>query len=321
MNYAVFIGLFALFVVISTATYYVLVQGLPSVHRHIRSVRLLLAVNDRVDLGRRQISDVLLQLGRKATAWVEGFTGAALADRRRELMQETALLCKRAGFYDGTTPLRLISSRLIGLVSFPLLGIAALLLSGVDLDGMIWILAATSFAALGLYLPVLFLRWRMHLRQQRIARHFPDALDLIMICVEAGLGLDAAIQRVGDEFKKSCLPLHQEFRSLSLELRSGVLRTIAFQNLAARIDLRDVTNVVTTLTQADRLGTSLSEALKVQTEQLRLHRRLRAEERAAKIGTKLLFPLVFFLFPALFLVLVGPAVLSVLENFPGVGAR
>ena len=85
--------------------------------------------------------------------------------------------------------------------------------------------------------------------------------------------------------------------------------------------MRDVTNVVTTLTQADRLGTSLSEALKVQTEQLRLHRRLRAEERAAKIGTKLLFPLVFFLFPALFLVLVGPAVLSVLENFPGVGAR
>jgi tight adherence protein C len=79
--------------------------------------------------------------------------------------------------------------------------------------------------------------------------------------------------------------------------------------------------VVTTLTQADRFGTSLSEAVKVQSEQLRLQRRLKAEERAAKIGTKLLFPLVFFLFPALFLVLVGPAVLSVLENFPGVGTR
>ena len=321
MNYAVLIGLFALFVVISTATYYVLVQGLPLAQRRLRSIRLLVAVNEQIDLGGRKISDALLQMGRKATGWVEGLTGAALADRRRALMQETALLCKRAGFFDGATPLLLISSRLIGLVIFPLLGISALLLSRVDLNGLIWILAAGFFAAAGFYLPVLFLRWRMRLRQQRIARCFPDALDLIMICVEAGLGLDAAIQRVGDEFKKPCLPLHQEFRSLSLELRSGVLRTIAFQNLATRIDLRDVTNVVTTLTQADRFGTSLSEAVKVQSEQLRLQRRLKAEERAAKIGTKLLFPLVFFLFPALFLVLVGPAVLSVLENFPGVGTR
>ena len=321
MNYAVVMGLFALFVVISTATYYVLVQGLPVAQRRIRSLRLLVAVNERMDLGRRKLSDTLLQIGRKATGWVEGLTGAALADRRRALMQETALLCKRAGFYDGTTPMRLISSRLIGLVILPPLGISLVLLSGVDLHGVIWTLAVLIFAAVGFYLPLFFLRWRMHLRQQRIARCFPDALDLIMICVEAGLGLDAAIQRVGDEFKKSCPPLHQEFRNLSLELRSGVLRIVAFQNLAARIDLRDITNVVTTLTQADRFGTSLSEAVKVQSEQLRLHRRLRAEERAAKIGTKLLFPLVFFLFPALFLVLVGPAVLSVLENFPGVGTR
>jgi tight adherence protein C len=321
MGYTVILGLFALFTLISAATFYVLVQGLPLAHRRIRSLRLLAAVNDRLDLGRRQFSEALLEIGRKATVWVESFTGTALTDRRRALMQETALLCKRAGFYDGATPLRLISSRLIGLVGIPLIGISVLLLSGVAIDGTVWILAAVFFAAIGFYLPVLFLRWRARLRQQRIAQSFPDALDLIMICVEAGLGLDAAIQRVGDEFKKSCPPLHQEFRSLSLELRSGVLRAVAFQNLAARIDVRDITHVITTLTQADRFGTSLSEAVKVQSEQLRLHRRLRAEERAAKIGTKLLFPLVFFLFPALFLVLVGPAVLSVLENFPGVGAR
>jgi pilus assembly protein TadC len=318
MDFSTFFLLLALFLVMSLATFYVLSQGVTSVLRwgvHDGGVSSMehkaLAIWGR---GR----GVLARLGQWAISRIERWSGISLSARPRAWALALTMLCKRAGFQDVLAVRVLVGSQVFGFIAAPALGLLGLSFFGESWGPWSWFLSVLALAIAGLYLPMVFVRWLAYRRQQEIVRSFPEALDLIMICVETGLGLDAAIQRVGDEFKTSCPPLYQEFRTFSLELRTGALRASAFQNLADRIDLQDIRNVVTTLTQADRLGTSLLEAVRVQAEQLRLHRRLMAEERAAKIGTKLLFPLIFFLFPAIFLVLVGPAVLSVIQNFPRV---
>jgi len=154
-------------------------------------------------------------------------------------------------------------------------------------------------------------RWR---RRRDIRRYFADALDLILICREAGLGLDAAIQRVGDEMASYCPPLHAELIRLGLEIRSGVPRAAAFENFSNRVGEPEVETAMRAMIQADRFGTNVSDALRTQGELLRLNRRLRAEERAARIPTQLLFPLIFLIFPSLLLVLVGPASLAVVNH-------
>lgn len=154
-------------------------------------------------------------------------------------------------------------------------------------------------------------RWR---RGREVRRYFADALDLILICREAGLGLDAAIQRVGEEMATYCPPLHAELQRLGLEIRSGVPRATAFDNFSSRVGEPEVETAMRAMIQADRFGTNVSDALRVQGELLRINRRLRAEERAARIPTQLLFPLIFLIFPSLLLVLVGPASLAVMNH-------
>ena len=141
--------------------------------------------------------------------------------------------------------------------------------------------------------------------------HFPDALDLIRICLEAGLGLDSAIQRVGQEFQQASPALFDEFHVLSLELRAGAGRAQAMRNLALRTGLKEVQSWVTMITQSEKFGTGIAEAVRIHSDQLRITRRMNAEERAAKLSTKLLFPLVFCIFPALLLVLLGPAGITI----------
>ncbi len=153
------------------------------------------------------------------------------------------------------------------------------------------------------------------LHGRAVRKYFPDALDLILICREAGLGLDAAIQRVSDEMATYCPELNIELQRLGLEIRSGVPRVIAFENFSNRLGEPEVEAAMRAMTQADRFGTNVSDALRVQGELLRLNRRLRAEERAARIPTQLLFPLIFLIFPSLLLVLIGPVSLTVMDHF------
>lgn len=150
---------------------------------------------------------------------------------------------------------------------------------------------------------------------REVRRYFPDALDLILICREAGLGLDSAIQRVSDEMASYCPALHVELQRLGLEIRSGVPRAVAFENFSTRLGDPEVEAAMRAMTQADRFGTNVSDALRVQGELLRLNRKLRAEERAARIPTQLLFPLIFLIFPSLLLVLIGPVSLTVMDHF------
>ena len=170
-------------------------------------------------------------------------------------------------------------------------------------------------ASVGYYTPNLVLTRLVASRQKRLFNAFPDALDLMRVSVQAGLGLDAAIDRVGREMHLASPELSEEFGLTGLELRAGVSRTESLRNLAMRVGIKEIDAMVSMLVQADRFGTSISESLQVHSEALRIRRRLAAEEAAAKLPVKLLIPLVFCVFPALLTVLIGPAVVSLHNSF------
>ncbi len=168
---------------------------------------------------------------------------------------------------------------------------------------------------LGFLLPDFVLGNRINNRQTNIRLGLPDALDLMVICIEAGMGLDQTIQRVADELALSRPEISDEFSLVNLEQRAGRPRAEAWKNLAERTDVEEVRAMVATLVQADQFGTSVSKALRVHSETLRTRRRQQVEEEAAKTAVKLVFPLVLFIFPALFVVALGPAIIKMMEGF------
>lgn len=169
-------------------------------------------------------------------------------------------------------------------------------------------------ALLGCYLPNLALSLLLRTRKREIFEAFPDAADLMLVCVEAGLGLDAAMTRVANELRLTCTSLAEELHLSNLELRAGGTREQALRNLALRTAVEEVTTFATLLTQADRFGTAIGDALRVFSDDLRLKRRQRAEEMAAKIPTKMLIPLTLFIFPSIIMVIMGPASIVVLRT-------
>ena len=174
-------------------------------------------------------------------------------------------------------------------------------------------------AALGYMAPNFVLSALVSRRRQELFENFPDALDLMRICVEAGLALDAAIARVGEEMRIRSRALSDEFHLVVLEQRAGSTRNLALSNLAMRVGIEDVDALVATLVQADRFGTSISDSLRVHSENLRLGRRLRAEEKAAKIPTKILLPLILCIFPLLFILILSPAIANIKHALKGGG--
>ena len=169
----------------------------------------------------------------------------------------------------------------------------------------------------GLILPNMWIGRKARKRKEKLVRAFPDALDLLVVCVEAGMGLDAAFRRVGEEIELSHPELSHELNWLNLELRAGKSRQIALKNLAARTDIDDVSSLVTMLIQTDRFGTSVSKALKVYADSFRTARFQKAEELAATLGTKMIFPLAICLFPVFFIIGLGPVVLQLYRVFLG----
>ena len=166
-------------------------------------------------------------------------------------------------------------------------------------------------ALLGFYLPDIWLRQKTDKRRENILKALPDALDLLVVCVEAGMGLDSAINRVAEESKDSGPELSDELHFMTLELRAGKPRRKALKNLASRIDLDEVSSLVTLLIETEKFGTSMADALRVYSDSYRIQRHQRAEELAAKLPVKLLIPLGLFIFPALFVVILGPAFISI----------
>ena len=183
--------------------------------------------------------------------------------------------------------------------------------TGKQLPTQLYMTLMLTMAAIGYYLPNAILARRIRLRQTEIFENFPDALDLMLVCVEAGLGLDAALKKVSEEIAIKSKILAEELHLVTLELRAGSSKERALHNLAMRTGVQEVDTLVSMLIQSDRFGTSIAASLRVHAEELRTKRRLRAEEAAAKIALKLLFPLIFCIFPSMLLVLLGPAVIHV----------
>lgn len=174
---------------------------------------------------------------------------------------------------------------------------------------------ASCAGLVGLYLPDFVLVRKAKARTRSLEEGFPDAMDMLVVCVEAGLGLDAAIQRVGKELEYSHAELSSELRLVSLELRAGKGRADALRSLADRTELDDVRSLTSVLIQAEHFGTSVAEALRQQSNEMRTLRIQRARERAAKLPVKLIFPILFFIFPALFLVVLGPSIVRIIVLF------
>jgi len=172
------------------------------------------------------------------------------------------------------------------------------------------LLAALGACALGYLLPAMILGRLAKKRQHRIRLSLADALDLLVVCVEAGLGLDQAILRVGEELAFAHPDLSDELRLVNLELRAGKGRGEALKNLGDRTGVDDIISLVAMLVQTDKFGTSVAQSLRVHSDTLRTKRRQRAEEAAAKTGVKMVFPLVFCIFPAIWVVTIGPAAIK-----------
>ena len=227
-----------------------------------------------------------------------------------------------AGYRQAQAPMLFMGAKL--LCSIVALGIAAFVpakflgFPSASVQVAIYLGAASG----GYFLPMLWLHHAMNKRKEKLLDAFPDALDLMVVCVEAGLGLDAAISRVSSEIQFAHRELAEEFNLVSFELRTGLSRAEALKNLSRRIDLEEVSSLVALLVQTDKFGTSVGQALRVHSDAMRSNRQLRAEELAAKLPVKMLFPLVFFIFPSLFVIVVGPAVVKIARTLlPSLGGQ
>ena len=197
-------------------------------------------------------------------------------------------------------------------LGFAALAFVALRAAGAD-DGATTLLWLAMVALLGCYLPNIVLRTMIKSRQREIFENFPDAADLMLVCVEAGLGLDAALVKVTEEIRVKSEALAQELHWTNLEMRAGGTREKSLRNLALRTGVEEIGTFATMLTQADRFGTSIGESLRVFSEDLRHKRQVRAEELAAKVPTKMLLPLVLCIFPCISMVILTPAVIRVVR--------
>ena len=183
----------------------------------------------------------------------------------------------------------------------------------------LWVVVA---ALLGCYLPNILLSLRLRSRTRAIFESFPDAADLMLVCVEAGLGLDAAFGKITEEMRLSSPALAEELHLTNLEMRAGGTREKSLRNLALRTGLEEVGTFATMLTQSDKFGTSIGDSLRIFSEDLRHKRQVRAEELAAKVPTKMLLPLVLFIFPSILMVILGPAMIVIVRTMlPMIGGQ
>jgi tight adherence protein C len=262
-------------------------------------------------------SRTLLQKRRRQTkreqleVWLETL-GEKVAEGQEDVgaLREKLL---QAGYRSPRAVPIYFSLRIVSLVAGALL--IAVLAPVLSLSGtrlLVWVGAA---AGAGWILPAGALSRKVRMRQKELQKALPDTLDMLVVCVEAGLGLNQAIVRVSDEVEHISEAMSEELQIVNLEIRAGTPREEALRHLGTRTGLKDIQGLVAMLIQTDRFGTSIAQALRVHSDDLRMKRRQRAEEAAAKTTIKLVIPLAVFVFPAMFVVILGPAVLNIMESF------
>lgn len=235
--------------------------------------------------------------------------GKILPPPSTQKASRTQLLLMRAGYRSPEATLAMRGFKIL----FPVGIMAAVFMSG--FYRLNPFLIPVVALALGYLVPDILLTWRVHARQHHLRRALPDALDLLVICVEAGLGLDQALMKVSQDMRITHHELSEELQLVNLEMRIGKSRIEALRELARRTGLDDIKSLVAMLIQTERFGTSIAQSLRVFSDDMRTKRRQRAEEMSAKTSVKMVPPLVFFIFPALMVIILGPAVLTVMRQF------
>jgi len=217
-----------------------------------------------------------------------------------------------AGFRSDSAVAVYLGLRFVTLIVFTLLAVAVFLPKyGLTYAALKPIVVSAGF---GFYTPSIVLWFLRKKRQEEIFLSLPDALDLLVVCVESGLGLDAAMRKVCDEMKDHAKVISEELSLANFQLQMGRPRREVLHDLGVRTGVDDVRSLAAILIQADRFGSSIAQALRVQSDSMRTRRKQLAEEKAAKTAVQLIFPLVLFIFPGIFVVLVGPAAISIMKT-------
>jgi tight adherence protein C len=219
----------------------------------------------------------------------------------------------QAGFSDPRAVSIYWASRVSLAAGLPILALFGLPILGVAPNKVF--LAVLYFGAMGWIAPSFLVRRRLKARQKEVQLALADMLDMLVVCVEAGLGLNQALVRVADEIDHVSPVMSEQLSMVNLEMRAGTPRDEALKNFAERTGLADIKSLVSMMVQTDRFGTSVADALRVHSDTMRTKRRQRAEEAAAKTTIKLVFPLVLFVFPAMFVVVIGPSALAIYRTF------
>jgi tight adherence protein C len=217
-----------------------------------------------------------------------------------------------AGFNGPNAPQVYLSVKVIMLISGAVIGSGVgIAFWGINMHGLT---AVGIGAGIGFYIPGIVLWWIRRKRQESIFLTMPDALDLLVVCVEAGLGLDAGMRKVQEELQDTAKELCEELELANLQLQMGRQRREVLHDLGVRTGVDDMRALVAILIQADKFGSSIAQALRVQSDSMRVKRRQMAEEKAQQTSVKMIFPLVLFIFPGIFVVLVGPAAIMMINN-------
>jgi|SRR5687768_3146763 len=218
-----------------------------------------------------------------------------------------------AGFYDPAAPTIFMGAQLLlFIISLPVAGLIVLALRLPMVIGLLVLLVVVAALAM---MPNFFVGHRRKRRRSEVQTQLPDAIDLLEICVSSGMGLEMAWNAVADDFRGVSSVLADEMSLATLEMHLGAQRAQALRNMARRTGVEDISALVATLVQSERFGTSVSQALRTYADALRAERSSRAEEQAEKLAVKLLFPMVLFIFPVVFVVILGPAVIKIHEMF------
>ena len=257
---------------------------------------------EEIELSQPFSQRVLLPMIRASSAFVGRFTP-------QRTLENTQHKLDLAGNPNNWSAAEFLGIRGIAALVLAAVTFAVLMLADADVARQLFISAA--MAVLGFFLPVLWLRQRIRGRQDEIVKTLPDALDLLTISVEAGLPFDGAMQRVADKWDNE---LSGGFRRMLTEMQVGKSRRDALRDMASRMEVTDITSFVAALVQADQLGISIAKVLRIQSEQMRIKRRQRAEEKAQQAPIKMLIPMTFLIFPTILIVILGPAVLVLKDS-------
>jgi len=267
------------------------------------SMRETPATLEEIELSMPFRERVLAPMLRRAAGFATRFTPAKTLESTRHKLD-------LAGNPNNWSPNEFFGIRVIACIALGALIFFVLTLAKVEFFPN-RVLFTLLFAVLGFMLPALWLGNKISQRKNSVIKSLPDALDLLTICVEAGLGFDQAMQKVAEKWEDE---LSRSFARVLHEIRLGKIRREALRDMSERLDVSDVTSFIAAVIQAEQLGVSIAKVLRIQSDQMRVRRRQRAEEKAHQAPVKMLFPMVFLIFPAIWVVLLGPAILQVMAT-------